>query len=137
MSSMLQKIHYDQLNSRQKENFNFQKAAARLADYGFNCMKLSDDWQGADFIACHIDGKNFIKVQLKGRLTIDKKYSGKNIYITFNENNKCYIYPHDVVQDELLNLGVMIRSKSWNQNGNYHWPNIPKHMLLYMEKYSV
>ena len=71
---MFQRIQYEQLNSRQKENFNFQKVAAELADYGFNCMWLNDDWQGADFIACHIDGNNFIKVQLKGRLTIDQRF---------------------------------------------------------------
>jgi hypothetical protein len=34
-----------------------------LADYGFLTMRLSDDWQGADFIAQHIDGA-FLKVQL-------------------------------------------------------------------------
>lgn len=35
---MFQRIQYEQLNSRQKENFNFQKVAAELANYGFNCM---------------------------------------------------------------------------------------------------
>jgi hypothetical protein len=78
---MFEKIRYEDLNSRQKENFNFQKVAAHLADYGFNCLRLSDDWQGADFIACHIDGNTSLKVQLKGRLNIDKKYYGKDIYI--------------------------------------------------------
>jgi hypothetical protein len=57
----LQKIAYTELNSRQKENYNFQKVAAHLADYGFNSLRLSDDWQGADFIACHIDGNMFLR----------------------------------------------------------------------------
>lgn len=81
--SAFAKIEYRSLNSRQQENYNFQKVAALLADYGFNCLRLSDDWQGADFIACHIDGQTFLKVQLKGRLTIDKKYVGKGIHIAF------------------------------------------------------
>ena len=50
---MFQRVDYGDLNSRQKENRNFQKVAARMADYGFNCLRLTDDWQGADFIACH------------------------------------------------------------------------------------
>ena len=54
MSFPLKKIPYKDLNSRQKENYNFQKVAGELADYGFNCLRLTDDWQGADFIACHI-----------------------------------------------------------------------------------
>ena len=69
---MFKPVPYADLNSRQKENHNFQKVAARLADYGYNCLRLTDDWQGADFMACHVDGETILKVQLKGRLTIDK-----------------------------------------------------------------
>ena len=44
-SERFEKVNYDNLNSKQKELFNFQKIAATLADYGFNCIKLADDWQ--------------------------------------------------------------------------------------------
>jgi hypothetical protein len=37
------KTEFRKLNARQKENFNFQKVAAILADYGFVSMRLSDD----------------------------------------------------------------------------------------------
>ena len=33
-----EKIDYNSLNAKQKENFNFQKVAAAFADYGFNCI---------------------------------------------------------------------------------------------------
>ena len=46
----LERIVYDELNAKQKEIYNFQKVAALLANYGFNCIKLDDDWQGADFL---------------------------------------------------------------------------------------
>ena len=36
-------IKYSDLNSKQKEIYNFQKVAALLADYGFNCIKLAAD----------------------------------------------------------------------------------------------
>jgi len=134
---MLQRIKYEQLNSRQKENYNFQKVASELADYGFNCMWLNDDWQGADFIACHIDGSSFIKVQLKGRLTIDKKYNGKDIYIAFNQDGKWYLYPHDTLRDDLLKLGLMAGSKSWEEGGGFSWPNVPKHILEHMVQYAI
>ena len=75
----LKKIGY----SKQKEIFNFQKVAGLLADYGFNCIKLADDWQGADFLAYHVDGKSTLKVQLKSRPTISKKYRGKAIFMAF------------------------------------------------------
>ena len=73
------RIKYNTLNARQKESYNFQKVSSILADYGFTTIKLADDWQGADFLAQHMDGKQIIKIQLKGRLTVDKKYLKKVI----------------------------------------------------------
>lgn len=78
-------------------------------------MRLSDDWQGADFIA--ISGDDMIKVQLKGRFTIDKKYIGKNIYVAFIENETIKIYKHDDALDAIPE-NVKI-SKSWCDVGNY------------------
>lgn len=74
-------------------------------------MWLNDDWQVADFIACHIDGNTFIKVQLKGCLTIDRTYNGKEIYVAFNQDGKWYIYPHNKLQAEVLDMGFMSGSK--------------------------
>lgn len=91
----LKKIQYSKLNPRQKENYNYQKFSAVLADYGFVTMRLSDDWQGADFIAQHISGELFLKVQLKSRLTFCKSYKGKNIHIAFRRKNHWYLYAHD------------------------------------------
>ena len=71
----LRKIKYTDLNSKQKEVFNFQKVAGKLSDYGYNCIKLADDWQGADFLAYHKDGSGTLKVQLKARLALAKSMS--------------------------------------------------------------
>jgi hypothetical protein len=85
------KIVYESLNSRQKEIFNFQKISGVLAEYGFNCIKLADDWQGADFLAYHNDRLDTLKVQLKSRLTIDKKYEGKELFVAFPFNGHWYL----------------------------------------------
>ena len=134
---MFNHIKYEELNSRQKENYNFQKLASKLADYGYNCLRLSDDWQGADFIACHIDGNTTIKVQLKGRLSIDKKYNGKDVYIAFNENEQWYIYPHDKLRDELLEMSLMSDTLSWEQRGIYNWPSLTKRLVEHMAQYAI
>jgi hypothetical protein len=73
-------------NARRKENYNYHKVSALLADYGFTTLRLSDDWQGADFIAQHIDGRQFVKVQLKGRLYFGKKYVGKELFVAFHRD---------------------------------------------------
>ena len=91
----LVKINYDNLNSREKENYNYHKIASALADYGFDCMRLNNDWEGADFIAVHNDGEQMLKVQLKGRLSFNKKYIGKDIWIAFVYKGEIRMYNHD------------------------------------------
>jgi hypothetical protein len=134
--SMFQKIAYEQLNSRQQENYNFQKVAAHLADYGYNCLRLSDDWQGADFIACHVDG-SFLRVQLKGRLNVDKKYSDKDLHIAFCDMGTWYLYPHDEVMKLFLAQGLMAGSKSWDEGGGYSWPSLTVQIKALMQKYAI
>ena len=118
----LKKIKYTELNSKQKENYNFHKVASALADYGFNSLRLNDDWQGADFIA--INGDDMMKIQLKGRFTVDKKYINKEIYIAFIENDVVKLYRHDdavaVLSDNIKN------SSSWSEFGGYSWGKTPK-----------
>ena len=118
----LQKIKYNELNAKQKENYNFHKVAAALADYGYDCMRLNNDWEGADFIA--VNGDDMLKVQLKGRLTLDKKYIGKDIYVAFLENNKVKLYSHDEVFE--LFPEKSRQSVSWQKNGSYSWGKTPK-----------
>lgn len=133
---MFNHIKYETLNKRQKENYNFQKIASKLADYGYNCLRLTDDWGGADFIAVHVDG-HAIKVQLKSRLSIEKQYNGKEIYIAFDENNQWYIYAHDQLRDQLLNMGKMSGTKSWEQKGKYNWSSIPKYLVEHITQYAI
>ena len=58
----MKKINYNDLNSKQKENYNYHKVASALADYGYDSMRLNNDWQGADFIAVKDD--EMLKIQL-------------------------------------------------------------------------
>lgn len=134
---MFEKVNYKLLNARQKENYNFQKVAGELADYGYNCLRLNDDWQGADFIACHMNGSTFLKVQLKGRFTLDKKYIKKNIYIAFWQGEDCYVYPHDEIVEQVLGDGRIESSKSWIEEGNYSWPTLPKWAINVLSKYKI
>ena len=133
----LNRIAYKDLNARQKENYNFQKVAAILADYGFNCRWVTDDREGADFIACHIDGDTFLKVQLKGRLTFDKKYEDKNIHITFRDGDCYYLYPHDEVLKAFLKRGIIGGTRSWDDKGLYHIKHVPEKHKDIMEPYKL
>lgn len=131
------RIKYSELNSRQKENYNFQKVAGELADYGYNCLRLNDDWQGADFLAVHVNGDDVLKVQLKGRFTIDQKYVGKDIFIAFLDDDDCYLYPHDEVLTHVLSLDKINNSKSWKQSQAYSWPYLSKWAKQLLTEYKI
>jgi len=123
MNIDLTKVSYEDLNSKQKENYNYHKVAAALANYGYDSMRLNNDWEGADFIS--VKGDDMIKIQLKGRFTLDKKYEKKELYIAFIEKGIIKIYLHD----EALAIATsnITDSKSWDINGSYSMNQTPKH----------
>jgi len=133
----LKRVDYERLNSRQKENFNFQKLSAVLADYGFATLRLSDDWDGADFIAVHIDGAEFLRVQLKGRLSFREEYRGKNLHIAFPDADEWFLYPHDEVLDRVLAMSTVSDTVSWSERGGYSWPRVPKAYREILEPYRI
>ncbi len=139
----LSKIDYSRLNAKQKENYNFQKVSAVLADYGFSTLRLSEDWNGADFIANHVNGDLFLKVQLKGVLTVDSKYHGKDIWICFRREEVWYLYPHDdFLRWALLETNIG-QTKGWSfvngkpQQGKYTWPSPSKEIKDWLQKFVL
>jgi len=137
MSVVFKRIRYVDLNAKQKENYNYQKASAVLADYGYVTLRLSDDWQGADFIAQHIDGRTFIRVQLKSRPAFAKKYIGKDLYIAFFDGASWYLYPHDRVLDQLLDTSQVAQTLSWAERGGYSWRSAPDVLRRLLESYKL
>jgi hypothetical protein len=117
--ALFERVRYDSLKARQKELFNFQKIAATLADYGFNCIKLADDWQGADFLAYHINGTTTLKIQLKSRLTIDGKYCDKDIWMAFPHEGYWYLIKHDRLLEKVGQQTDWLNSVSWKDMRGY------------------
>ena len=112
--------------------------AARLADYGFNCLRLTDDWQGADFIACHINGETFLKVQLKGRLVIDRKYRSKDIHVAFIHGDAVYLYDHDQLVRHLEDNGLIgAESITWHEKGFRSWPTPPAWAINFLDEFRI
>ena len=138
---MFEKIVYGDLNGRQQETYNFQKVAGELAYYGYACLLLNDDWQGADFLAVHIDGETLLRVQLKGRFGLYRKYRGKGLHIAFrtqgDEAAETYVYPHDEVMDAVFASGRVSDTKAWRESGGYDWPSVPKWALDILKPYMI
>ena len=135
MDSMkLEPIKYQDLNAKAKETYNFHKIAAILADYGYNSIWLSNDWNGADFIAVHIDGVSDIKIQLKGGISFAQKYRGKNLYIGFIEQGDLYLYPHD---DVLEQVEPVISDKKWIEKRTYFQTKITSRFIDVLAPYKI
>ena len=117
-------VDYATLNARQQEAYNFHKVAARLADFGYMSALLSDDYGGADFLAIHVDGE-VMKVQLKGRFTIDRKYLGKGLHVAFRMGDEIVLYDHDVAVARLTEAGKFVHTASWQKRGLYHVAPFP------------
>lgn len=126
-----EKVRYDRLNAPQKELFNFQKCAATLADFGFNCIKLADDWQGADFLAYHVDGTTTLRVQLKSRPAIQKKYCGKDIWMAFPHKGYWYLIEHDRLVEKVDEHTNWLKTRSWKKkiHGGYSSRSINASLL--------
>jgi hypothetical protein len=133
----LNRVHYVDLNPRQQENYNFHKISAVLADFGFTTLRLTDDWHGADFIALHIDGETFLRVQLKGRLTFLKRYRGKSLRVAFPSDGDWYLYPHDELLDAMLAESNIGNTKSWLDDGVYSFGSLSHRNRDLLEPYLI
>jgi len=134
---VFQRVNYSDLDAKQKEIFNFQRASGVLAQFGFATYRLSDDWNGADFLAVHFDGETFLRVQLKSRVSFAKKYLGKDIWICFPSGDAVYLYPHDAMLDVAKGKTKICDSDSWKDRGGYTATGLPKGLQEEMEKYRL
>jgi len=130
-------VAYTALNSRQRENHNFQKVSAVLADYGYLTLRLSDDWQGTDFIAQHIDGQTFLRVQLKSRMGVARKYRHRGLWLCFPHGGHWYLCPHDGLLEYLLAARGIGQTTSWAGKGEYTRAAPGRRDMAFLERYRL
>ncbi|MGY8862680.1 MAG: hypothetical protein ACKVJ2_08610 [Pseudomonadales bacterium] len=131
----LERIQYSKLNAKQQESYNYHKLSALLADYGFAGILLADDYNGADFLAMHKDGQ-ILRVQLKGRVTIDKKYVDKDLYMAFPVKDRWCLIAHDTLLD-LTDISIWLTSSSWKERGSYSSPTVSKNLEIALAPYLL
>jgi hypothetical protein len=131
------RVKYDDLNGKQKEQFNFQKLAATLAEYGFNCIKLMDDWLGADFLAYHVNKADTLRIQLKSRITVQQKYSGKEIWMAFPFKGNWYLLPHDILIEKVKANTKWLDSDSWIKGHGFSSKAINAKLLESLQENNI
>ncbi len=134
----LVKVKYYELNPRQKETYNYHQIAWILAGYGYDCKRVQNDPPGTDLMAYHKDGGDPLKVQLTARMTIDRKYTHKGLYICFPIYGVWYLILHD----ELLRIvkkrtSALNTDLSWLDRGRYSWPNPSQHIRDALKRFAL
>jgi hypothetical protein len=145
-------VDYTSLNAKQKEVHNFHHIAAVLAKHGYASYPIRDDWNGGDMIARHMTdpGREMLTIQIKGRLTFDRKYQNKGVWIGFphqpagaTRDGTIYVYPHDEI---LAHYGEVRAAKgqqpleqtgSWQKDGQYSWDSPTKDLLEMLRPYRL
>ncbi|WP_288558915.1 hypothetical protein [uncultured Victivallis sp.] len=119
----MEQINYAKLDKRQKEIFNKQHLMAVLADYGYHCIGLSADWNGADFLAQHFKTNETLFVQLKAGLTIAEKYKNKSLHIAFPlaYDGRWVLIPHDILWKTIdQHAPQYLQTSTWKLKGQYY-----------------
>ena len=80
---------------------------------------------GVDFVLLHQDSGKLIKVQIKGRWTIDRKYLGREIWIAFPIDGEWYLMEHDRMV-ELGDRQGYTKNPSWIEKGIWNIPSPSK-----------
>jgi hypothetical protein len=131
------KVPFDKLKACQQENYNYHKLASVLAEYGYTSIRLTDDWEGADLIAQHINGGVFLKIQLKGRLFFGQRYLGKGLYIAFRDGDNWFLYPHDEVLKKVWEISSFEQTKAWRETKEYHFSSISEKIRTILKSYAL
>lgn len=120
-----------------REVVNRNTLASRLVLQGYNVYLPVYD-AGIDFVLHREADERLLKVQLKGRWTIDQKYFGRDLWIAFADaaDGSWYLMPHD----EMVDLGTRMGftgTDSWTQKGLYHRKSLSEAMRESCERYRL
>jgi len=138
------RVSYEGLDGRQKEVHNYHHIAALLARHGYASYPIRDDWNGGDMIARHMTDvtQATLMIQIKGRVTFDRKYLGKRLWIGLPVRKNAYVYPHDIILNRYLSLRAgrgqpLEASKAWSEGGCVHWPTPTEELRQILEPYLL
>lgn len=86
------------------EQINYSRLSNYLINCGYLPQWLNFDSEGADFVIFSYDQTKIYKIQLKSRVTLDREYYGKGLYIAFPQDetkplSNWVIVDHDQMYD--------------------------------------
>lgn len=94
---------------------------------------------GIDLIIYRERDDLLIKVQLKSRWSIDRKYIGRGFAMAFpaETDSDWYLVPHDEMVGFARNSTSYLASASWREQGIYHRRAMSRAMLQHFDGYRL
>jgi hypothetical protein len=117
------------------EMANRQEVLSIAMRFGFNAFVPLID-QGIDFILHRETDGRLLKVQLKSRWTIQRKYVGRDLYMAFPFDGTWCIAAHDAMI-AWIEGSQLAESESWRVGGSYSASKPPKFLRSKLEKCAV
>ena len=133
-------VRYEKLSGKEQESYNTAHLQSLMADWGYlECARVNGDKHGADLLFYRSTDSNVLKVQLKGRPTLNKSYAGKGIYVAFEDKQKkkWYVYDHDVVMNAALDQKKMTGTQSWEERGSWSWSYQPRWLENLLKDWEI
>lgn len=127
--------------SKATETYNFHKAAGVLAEYGFDCVRVVNDWRGADFIAYHATKRVALPVQLKSCLIISENLlDHPELYFCFTldkTGGNWYLIQYGRLHDIVLQSAPQwFKSKTWLTKRGFFKYTAPEPVLDALKDYE-
>jgi len=70
------------------------------------------------------------------RMIFKKEWLGYDVWVTFTEDGVTYRYPHDqLLQTFISRLGIIEGTKSWQNEGLYHFPRLSGEQKKMLRRY--
>jgi hypothetical protein len=104
-------------DGKSQEAFNTAQLGAVLARRQEYLLRLPFDSNGADVLSYNPETLRTTPIQIKSRLSISRKYLGKNLFIAFpiwetESRQAWYLLPHDTLA-EIWGMDKLERHLGW------------------------
>ena len=77
------------------------------------------------------------EVQLKSRLTFEKKYLERDLHICFPDGEQWFLYPHDTFLKKVLTATTIGKTGSWKNRGKYSFPTLSRKLRDMLKPYRL
>ena len=110
-----------------------EAGVAKLAEHGYRCVNQ----RGTEILASNHELDRPIRIQIKTRIGIYRKFLGNDTYMCFPIGGDWYLIPHDVLMEIVRDRTNWLNTESWNIQGVYHSASPSKFLIKGISEFAL